>query len=66
MIYSITLFALLVGFVIYHYIKIGKLTDEMINYKVKYESIKAYIEDTKPSSKSVTKEPAKKGRKPKK
>lgn len=53
LLFTITLGVLLVGVTIYSYIKTNKLKNEAINYKVKYESVKVYVEElTKNSTKT--------------
>lgn len=68
----ITFILVLLGVVVYQYIKINKLNNDKIDYKVKYESIKTYVEESKtaPAQKASKAEKAdkavKRGRKPKK
>ena len=42
---SISLGTLLAGILVYHFIKVKQLKEEVINYKVKYESTKTYAEE---------------------
>lgn len=68
----ITFILVLLGVVVYQYLKINKLDDEKIGYKVKYESIKTYVEESKNSTSKKTEKAekadkaVKRGRKPKK
>lgn len=65
----ITLSLVLLGTVIYQFIKNNKLNSEMLDYKVKYQSIKAYVEETTNKTAHKTEKAdktVKRGRKPKK
>lgn len=42
---SISLGTLLATTLVYHFIKVKQLKEEVINYKVKYESTKTYAEE---------------------
>ncbi len=67
----ITFSLVLLGVIVYQYFKLNKLNNEKIDYKIKYESIKSYVEESKASAAKTNKaekadKAVKRGRKPKK